>query len=57
MRRIESTAVVFAGDIGDSWTFIGPFRNLEAAREWAADDGLGPDCAIELLPVKEFETT
>jgi hypothetical protein len=54
-------AIVFAGDIcgdpetGEGWRFYGPFRNLEAARAWAAEDGLGSDCAIVLQPVKKLE--
>jgi hypothetical protein len=50
------TAVVFAGSIVDDWGFYGPFRDIEAARKWAAEDGLGRDCAIELMPVEELET-
>ena len=55
------TAVVFAGSIvGDpsirtGWGFYGPFTDLEAARRWAYEDGLGSDCAVELQPVKELE--
>jgi hypothetical protein len=54
-------AVVFAGSItgdpqrGEGWIFFGPLKNLDAAREWAGEDGLGNDCAIALRPVKELE--
>jgi hypothetical protein len=54
------TAVVFAGsiigdpEIGEGWGFYGPFKDLEAARKWAAEDGLGIDCAIALQPVEEL---
>jgi hypothetical protein len=53
-------AVVFAGSvigdprIGDGLGFYGPFTDLEAARKWAAEDGLGTDCAIELRPAEEL---
>jgi hypothetical protein len=48
----NGTAVVFGGDLTDGpWLFYGPFRDLEAARHWCAADGIGSDCAIELLPV------
>jgi hypothetical protein len=56
------TAIVFAGSIigdpskGEGWGFYGPFKDIEAARKWAAADGLGIDCAIALQPVEELET-
>jgi hypothetical protein len=56
---LAGTAIVFAGSIigdpskGEGWGFYGPFKDIEAARKWAAADGLGIDCAIALQPVEE----
>jgi len=47
----NGTAVVFGGCISVPWLIYGPFKDIEAAQQWAIAEDLGVDCAIELTPV------
>jgi hypothetical protein len=47
----NGTAVVWGGAITEPFVIYGPFRNIEAARQWAFAEELGVDCAIPLTPV------
>jgi hypothetical protein len=47
-------AIVFDGDITrNPWRFFGPFRDIEAARQYASKAG---GCAINLKPVPVMES-
>jgi hypothetical protein len=46
-------AVVYRGCICLPFEFVGPFKDIDAARRWCRDDGIGADCAIELKPIPQ----